>query len=90
VKAAELALRVKAGSGPDRLLGLRGGVLHARISAPPVDGRANRALCRLIARSAGVPVSAVEIARGQRSREKLLRIHGVEQHAAEELLGGAK
>jgi uncharacterized protein len=90
MSAAELAVRVKAGSGPDRLLGLRAGTLQARISAPPVDGRANRALCRLIARHAGVPSSAVEIARGERSRDKLVRIHGIDQRAAEKLLGRPK
>jgi uncharacterized protein len=82
---AELAVRVKAGSGPDRLLGLRDATLLACVAAPPLDGRANRALCRLIARRAGVPPSAVEIASGERSRAKLVRIHGIEQRAAEVL-----
>jgi uncharacterized protein (TIGR00251 family) len=84
--AAELAVRVKAGSGPDRVLGLRDGVLQLRISAPPVDGRANRALCRLIARHLGVPPSTVQIARGRRSREKLIRLRGVDQEELEKLL----
>jgi uncharacterized protein len=86
MSAAVLAVNVKAGSGPDQLLGLHDGVLQARVSAPPVDGRANRALCRLIARHAGVPRSAVEIASGARSCAKLVRIHGVDQRDVERLL----
>jgi uncharacterized protein len=87
MSAADLAVRVKAGSGPDRLLGLRDGTLQARISAPPVDGRANRALCRLIARHCGVAASAVQIASGARSRTKLVRIDGVEQQDVEKIFG---
>jgi uncharacterized protein len=90
MRAAELPVKVKAGSGPDQLLGLRDGTLQARVSAPPLDGRANRALCRLIARHAGVPPSAVQIASGTRSRVKLVRIHGVAQREAETLLAGPK
>jgi uncharacterized protein (TIGR00251 family) len=87
MSAAVIAVRVKIGSGPDRLLGMRDGTLQARVSAAPVEGRANRALCRLIARHAGVAPSAVEIASGERSRAKLLRIHGIEQRDAERLFG---
>jgi uncharacterized protein (TIGR00251 family) len=87
MSAAVLAVRVKLGSGTDRLLGMRDGTLQARVSAPPLEGRANRALCRLIARHAGVPPSAVEIAAGERSRAKLLRIHGIAQRDAEKLFG---
>jgi uncharacterized protein len=85
MSSAALAVKVKAGSGPDRLLGLSDGALQARIAAPPVDGRANRALCRLIARHAGVAPSSVQITSGARSRVKMIRIHGVEQRDAEKL-----
>jgi uncharacterized protein (TIGR00251 family) len=74
---AHLAVRLRPRSGRDELLGLREGVLHARVASPPVDGRANRALCRMVARALGVAPSRVTIARGERSREKLLRIEGL-------------
>jgi uncharacterized protein YggU (UPF0235/DUF167 family) len=66
---------------------MRDGKLLARVAAPPLQGRANRALCRLIARRLGVASSAVTIARGARSSEKLVRIAGIEPGAAQELLG---
>jgi uncharacterized protein YggU (UPF0235/DUF167 family) len=49
-----------------------------RVTAPPVDGKANDALCRLIAEKAGVAPSRVTIARGHTARDKVLRIEGVE------------
>ena len=56
-------------------------MLQARVSAPPVDGRANRALCGLIAKRVGVAPSKVTVVRGQKSRDKLVRVEGVEQAA---------
>jgi len=47
------------------------------VTAPPVDGEANAALCKLIAKRAGVARSGVSVIRGQRSREKMLRVEGM-------------
>jgi uncharacterized protein (TIGR00251 family) len=74
---ARIEVRLQPRASRDELLGLRDGVLHARVSAPPVDGQANRALCRLIAAHAGVAPSRVEIVRGERGRSKLVRVEGV-------------
>jgi len=53
-----------------------GEALAARVSAPPVDGAANKALVKLVAKSFGVPKSSVEIASGETSRLKTLRVLG--------------
>jgi uncharacterized protein (TIGR00251 family) len=84
---ALITVRVQARGRNDELVGVRDGVLLARVSAPPVDGRANRALCRLIARRAGVAPSMVTIVRGERSREKLIRVDGVDPSALNNALG---
>lgn len=55
------------------------GVLRARVTAAPVDGKANRALCRLIAKRLGVAPSRVSVVRGEKSREKLVRVKGIDQ-----------
>ncbi|MCW2971679.1 MAG: hypothetical protein JWO23_2806, partial [Solirubrobacterales bacterium] len=47
-----------------------------RVAAPALDGRANRALCRLFADRLGVAHSRVVIVRGHRSREKLIQVEG--------------
>lgn len=48
--------------------------LQARLRAPPADGKANQALCRLLANRLGVPRSAVRVVKGERGREKTVRI----------------
>lgn len=83
---AQIRVRLQPRASRDELLDVRDGVLRARVSAPPVDGRANVALCALIARKAGVAGSRVSIVRGERSREKLVRVRGVEQAALDAAL----
>ena len=58
-----------------------------RVTAPPVDGRANDALCRLIAKAAGVAPSKVSIVRGHTARDKHVRVEGIGDGALREALG---
>jgi uncharacterized protein (TIGR00251 family) len=51
-------------------------VLKVRVAAPPVEGAANRALVRLLARTLGVARSAVTIVSGETSRAKMVEIAG--------------
>jgi uncharacterized protein (TIGR00251 family) len=48
--------------------------IKVRVTAAPVEGRANKVLLRFLAKEFGVTPSSVEIVRGHRSREKLIRI----------------
>jgi uncharacterized protein (TIGR00251 family) len=86
VTDAAIMVRLRAGARSDELVGIRDAVLLARVSAPPVDGRANRALCRLIARRVGVAPSKVTIVHGRRSREKLVRVQGIDSVALHDAL----
>jgi len=52
--------------------GWLGDALKVRVQAPPVEGRANAALC------AGLPTAAVSVARGATSGRKLVRIEGID------------
>ena len=54
-------------------------MLRVRVTAPPVDGRANVALERLLANALGAPKSAVTVAVGGRSRDKLVEVDGIDQ-----------
>jgi uncharacterized protein YggU (UPF0235/DUF167 family) len=49
----------------------------ARVTAPPVEDRANAVLCRLVARAADVAPSRVSVIGGRRARQKLVRVEGV-------------
>jgi uncharacterized protein len=85
---AELGVRVQPRASREEITGWRDdGVLLVRLSAPPVDGAANRALCRLIARRAGVAPSRVAVVRGERSRDKVVRVEGFDDAALRRLLG---
>ena len=54
----------------------RDGAVLIRISAPPVDGKANAALITFVAKTIGVPKGAVTIIRGETSRTKVIRVAG--------------
>jgi uncharacterized protein len=82
----ELRVRVTARANRNELAGLRDGVLQVRVTAPPVDGRANQAVCRLIARAVGVGRTSVSVVRGERSRDKIVRVDGVDEETARRAL----
>jgi uncharacterized protein (TIGR00251 family) len=83
---ATVDVRLRPRGRGDELLGMEAGVLQARVSAPPVDGKANKALCRLIAKRVGVPPSRVSVVRGEKSRDKVVRVEGVDVAALEKAL----
>ncbi|HTT94194.1 MAG TPA: DUF167 domain-containing protein [Solirubrobacterales bacterium] len=88
MEVARVAVKLQPRGARDELLGFVDDVLRARVSAPPVDGKANKALCRLIAARVGVAPSRVAVVRGARSREKLVEVRGVDATALPELLAG--
>ena len=71
------AVRVIPRASRDAIEGEHGGALKVRLTAPPVDDRANESLRRLLAKSLNVPVAAVRIVTGERSRTKRVSIAGV-------------
>jgi len=58
-----------------------------RVTAPPVDGKANEALCRLVAKAAGVAPTRVRVIRGHTARDKVLAVEGVDERALRAALG---
>ena len=74
---AELAVRLQPRARANEIVGERDGKLLARVTAPALQGRANHALRRLIARRARVGIERVQIVRGASSRDKLVRVRGV-------------
>lgn len=86
--SAELRVRLTPRSAREGVVLREDGTLAVRVSAPPVDGRANAALERLVARTLGVPPSRVSVVRGARSREKTVRIEGLDADGLRERLRG--
>jgi uncharacterized protein len=77
-----VTVHVQPGSRRPGAAGRHGDALKLRVAAPPVDGRANRAVSDLLASLLHVPASSVELVSGASSRRKRLRISGVTDPAA--------
>jgi uncharacterized protein len=74
---AELRIRVQPRAKRDEVVGERAGAVVVRVAAPPVDGKANEAVRRLIAKAAGVPRGRVTLVRGAAARDKVVRVEGI-------------
>ena len=61
------------------------GRLKVAVTAPPVEGEANAAVCALLARALGVPRSTVTVVRGESGRRKTVRVVGVGADAVRRL-----
>lgn len=87
----DVLLNIKAvpGAKQDQIVGVLGDRLKVRVSAPPEGGRANRAICGLIARALGLKPGAISVERGLSSAEKTLRIEGVDSARVEAVCGGS-
>jgi uncharacterized protein (TIGR00251 family) len=72
-----LSVRVVPRASRESIEGEFQGALKVRLTAPPVDDRANNALRRLLAARLEVPVSAVRIVSGEKHRSKTISIAGV-------------
>ena len=70
-------MKVIPGASCDELGGWLGETFKVRLSAPPVDGRANDALIEFLAEKLGLPRRAVTLARGAAARQKLVHIDGL-------------
>jgi uncharacterized protein (TIGR00251 family) len=86
----DIRIRLQPRARRDEVVGERAGAIVIRVSAPPVDGKANAALCAFVAKVAGVPRSAVEVVRGQTSRDKVVRVKGVTQESLRAALLGQR
>ena len=84
---SELRVRLQPRARRDEVVGERAGAVLIRVTAPPVDGKANEALCRLVAKKAGVAPSRVTLIRGHSARDKTLEIERVEPAALRAALG---
>ena len=70
-------MRLQPRASSSRITGEKDGVIQVRVTAPPVDGEANAALEKLVAKKLGIAKSKVKVVKGETSREKLLEIDGL-------------
>ena len=72
-----LRLKVIPNARRNQVVGWRNGLLTIKLTAPPVEGRANRELVKFLASVMGVPVRNVEILQGETSRSKSVSVRGI-------------
>ncbi len=85
--SAELPVRVQPRAKRAEIAGERDGVLIVRVTAPPIEGRANTAACKLIAEQVGMAPSRVRVKRGVASRDKVIEVEGADPSAVRRALG---
>lgn len=83
-----LTLHVQPRAGKEQLAGLHGEALKIRLTSPPVEGRANKAVIALLARLLHLPKSAVVIKSGLQSRSKQVLISGCDEKTVRHSLLG--
>lgn len=82
-----LNVRVIPRAAKSGLAGRRDNALLVRLQAPPVDGAANAELIRVLADTFDVPARAVSIVGGEHSRQKRVRIAGLDAGTVTARLG---
>ncbi len=77
----DLLLRVyiQPKASRDNIVGLHGDELKIAITAPPVDGKANRHLTQFLAKQFKVAKGQIEIEKGELGRHKQVRVHSPNQ-----------
>ena len=67
-------VHVQPGASRNQVLGLHGDALKLKLTAPPVEGKANKACIGFLSEALGVPKTSIEIVSGNSSRHKNIRI----------------
>ena len=78
------AVRVVPRASRNEIVGVHGDALKVRLTAPPVEGKANEALIAFLAQWLDVRKSQVEIVAGATSRRKMIRVIGLSAQEVEE------
>ena len=86
-RCATLTVRVQPGASRERIAGMMGDALKVAVTAPAERGKANRAVEKLLAKTLGLPVSAVRVVGGETSRRKTVRCDGIAPEKMNERIG---
>ena len=76
-QAVVLSVYIQPRASANQVVGLQGEALKIKLTAPPVEGAANKALVEFMAQYLGLAKSRIQVAKGDRSRQKQLRIEGI-------------
>lgn len=83
-RQATIIVQVQPNAGQNRIVRYENGVLHLRIAAPPVKGKANQELVRFLSDKLQVSRSNLTIEKGATAKRKLVVVKGLTQDQAME------
>ena len=84
--AVTFEIRVQPRAARSEIVGQLGGALKVKVTAPPLDGRANDECIRLLADVLKLQRASIEIISGQTSRTKVIRVKGISADQAKSAL----
>lgn len=84
----QFAVRVIPGTSKNEVAGVQEGALKVRLTAPPVEGKANRACIDFLADLLGLRRSSLAIVAGEKSRKKTVTVAGLDRRELETRLEG--
>ncbi len=86
-RGTRIAVRVQPRASRNRIEGIHGGRVKIRLTAPPIEGAANKALVEFLADVLHVPKRHIAIVQGHRGREKVVEVEGVPPEDVKRALG---
>ena len=86
MRAVRLSVRVQPRAARNEIAGAYGDGIKVRLVAPPVEGAANDALVKFLARALDIPANAITIVAGASSRSKIVQLTGVTEDRVRGLL----
>jgi len=85
-----ITIQVQPNARRNEVLGFEDGILHLKIAAPPVKGKANRELIELLSKLLGVSKGSINIERGITGRRKVIAIAGLDREQIVARLGAQR
>lgn len=85
-----ITIQVQPNARRNEVLGIKDGILHVKIAAPPVKGKANRELIELLSKLLGVSKGSINIERGITGRRKVIAIAGLDREQIVARLGAQR
>ena len=76
-----ISVQVHPGAKKNEIVRFQEGVWHIRITAPPVEGKANKELINFLSKALGISKNRITIEKGLKSRRKLIEVEGTTEAA---------
>ncbi|MBW2203109.1 MAG: YggU family protein [Deltaproteobacteria bacterium] len=85
-KKSTIDVKVLPRSSKDAIVGEKDGIYKIKLTAPAIEGKANKALLKLLAKKLGLPTREIKIISGERSRMKSIQINRLTLEQVKKLL----